>query len=181
MNNKNFSQIKEQKKLCDIRNSLNEIIDQQINFNIDWIKKNNFAVVPIESSCHFNDEDANLIAKAIEYLSINECYVCNPDKLGLYNECYQFEISKENILILSSKFAHRNCVILPENFSFVILCTVEDYYLLCGTNNFVSIAVGGNILNAKKQFLDFALDKFWNKYDRDFFYNIYKKYEPFYG
>jgi hypothetical protein len=88
--------------------------------------------------------------------------------------------SKEGLLDFDYQCALFNFALFSENISFVILCTVADYYLVAGQAEFVTRAVGKSLQAARRDFFKFATawqDDVMRKYLR----SVYKRYEPFNG
>ncbi len=67
-----------------------------------------------------------------------------------------FEATTEGLCDFNKEFAHFNVALVPEDFSFAIICTVNDHFLIGGHPDFVSLAVGKPLPDARTEFLEYA-------------------------
>jgi len=72
-------------------------------------------------------------------------------------------------------------VLMPETRSFGVLCTPDDYYIVAGPHSFVRIALGSDIEEARKSFVDFGSNEGWPDATRKHFLSVASIYEPFNG
>jgi hypothetical protein len=156
------------------------VIEGPHHLNLSFLRSRNWAVVPVESGSHFIPEDAELLSRALHSIECSECLAIATELLKNIDICYWVPTSKEGLLDFDYQCALFNFALLSENISFVILCTVADYYLVAGQADFVTRAVGKSLQAARRDFLKFTTawqDDVMRKYLR----SVYKRYEPFNG
>ena len=134
--------------------------------------------VPVQSASHFNKKDAELLAKAAHFFQTTECIAVATEQLENMTSSYRVEMTQDGLLQFSQECAHFNFVLAPEILTFVILCTVEDYYLVAGPPEFVTRALGMSIKDAREEFLAFANDKYWSASVRKNLRSVAKRYDP---
>jgi len=61
----------------------------------------------------------------------------------------------------SQRFGHFNFALFPEDLTFLILCTTDDYFLVCGTGEIVKDIVGKDVQEAREAFDEYASDPSW--------------------
>jgi hypothetical protein len=69
-----------------------------------------------------------------------------------------------------------NSLLIPEEESCAILCTVDEVYLVAGPRPFAAAAVGGDIAQARKEFSSFARAEFWPADLRSFLIDVASRY-----
>jgi hypothetical protein len=140
---------------------LQDIIDYPGHIKVDWLIKNEWVAVPVESASHFNKSDAEAISHALQTINCKYCFAVATEPLANFTRCFQVPTTSKSLLAFSWECSHFNFVLIPEHRSFAILCTVYDYYIVAGSTKFVKQAVGGNIETARAKFNEFASDEFW--------------------
>ncbi len=153
---------------------------QSHHLRLSFIQSRNWAVVPVESGSHFIPEDAELLSHALNSIGCFECLAVATEPLN-DDMCYWISTSKEGLFDFGKKFGFLNFALFSEDVSFIVLCTVGDYYLVAGQASFVTEAVGKSIQAARREFFEFAVDKAWPDYMREHLLSVYKRYEPFNG
>jgi hypothetical protein len=130
-------------------------------------KARRWIVVPVESGSHFDDNDAQTIAEACQLVRCGECLAVATESLEEKRLCYRIQMTKSGLLAFSHECGHFNYLVFPDNVSFAILCTVKDYYLVAGSTDFVTKAVGNNVEAARSEFVEFARNEFWTVSERE--------------
>jgi hypothetical protein len=137
------------------------------NINPDYVKRRGWVVVPVESACHFDAQDIKRLCSAIASVGTLTCLALVVDDLLGGPMAYSVPVSEEGLLSFNREFSGLNSLLVPENESFAILCSVADYYLVAGQSGFVAAAVGGDIADARETFWRFASDPAWPDGVRD--------------
>lgn len=121
------------------------------------------------------------MSQALHSIDCFECLAVATEPLKNTYICYWVSTSREGLLDFDTKCSHFNFALISEDVSFVVLCTVADYYLVAGQADFVTRAVGKSIQAARQDFFEFATDSAWKDNDREYLLSICKRYEPFNG
>lgn len=160
---------------------IEDIVDKPWHLNVQWLASHRWAAVPVESASHFDEKDAELISQAAASMGCSECLAVATEPLENSILCYRIPISQEGFLEFSRETTALNYVLSPEDRSFVVLCTSEDYYIVAGPREFVTKAVGTSIYKARQRFLKFGNDQFWPESERTRLIAVGQKYEPYNG
>jgi hypothetical protein len=121
-----------------------------------WPATREWLAMPVESACHFDDRDAQLLAEAMVRFGGSTCFAIATEQLASLPRCFRVDVSAEGLRTFSRECAHFNFVLLPACLSFAVLCTVFDYFVVAGPKSFVESAVGSTIIEAKERFFEFS-------------------------
>lgn len=160
---------------------IEDVVDKPWHLNLQWLARNRWAAVPVESASHFDKRDAELLSQASASMDCSECLAVATEPLENSILCYRVATTQEDFLEFSHETTALNYALLPEDRSFAVLCTSEDYYIVAGPRDFVTKAVGTGIDTARKVFLKFADDQLWPESERKRLIAVAKKYEPYNG
>ncbi|HXD91556.1 MAG TPA: hypothetical protein VNU00_10915, partial [Candidatus Binataceae bacterium] len=78
-----------------------------------------------------------------------------------FPNCFLVPTTERGLLDFSWECSHFNFVLMPSDRSATVLCTVYDYFLVAGPQHFVTLALGGAIEAARKEFDEEAVDPCW--------------------
>jgi len=137
------------------------MVDKPWHLNSDWIAMKKWVAVPVEKGRHFEEGEAEATAQALQAMGCEECFAIATEPMGEYPHCYRVPATKEGLLDFSSECASLNFVLTPEEQSFAILCTSEDYNVVAGPLAFVERVLGADIQTARRKFLEVASDEWW--------------------
>ena len=140
---------------------IQDIIDSPGHLKVDWLINNKWIAVPVESASHFNIIDAEVISHALQTINCEYCFAIATEPFANFPRHFQVSTTSEALLNFSKQCSHFNFVLIPEDLSFAILCTVYDYYIVTGSSKFVKQAVGGSLEVAQTKFNEFASDNCW--------------------
>lgn len=121
----------------------------------DWLRASGWVAVPVESACHFEESDAEPLADALGASGQATCWAVPTEPLAEVPAAYSVVASPEGLLEFSRACAHFNFALVAQDLSGLVLCTVHDYYLVCGTPAFVRRGVG-ELREAWERFRRFA-------------------------
>lgn len=155
---------------------IEEVVDKPWHLKMDWLARHKWAAVPVESASHFDETDAELLAEATTSIGCQECYAVATEPLLPEELCYEVRTTKEGLLDFSTQCFSLNYVLIPEDRSFAILCTSEDYYIVAGPRDFVTKAVGSSLETAREKFMQFATDQAWPEAERKNFIAVAERY-----
>src|SRR5260370_34164388 len=71
-----------------------------------WVKHNNWIAVPVESGCHFDDNDAKLLAQAMQSAGFTSCFVVATEPLANFPLCLHVATTNEGLMGFMQEFAH---------------------------------------------------------------------------
>jgi hypothetical protein len=129
-----------------------------------------WTVVPVEKGRHFEDDDAERIAAAVDaelvYAAVTETGA---------RDSFVLPASEAALEELSEALAGRNVALVGPDLAWLVLLTSEGYNLLAGPEPFVHACLGTDITGARDQFRAFASDPWWEgrllevaeRYERD--------------
>ena len=180
INQANIEPITDKVKIASALSLMETFTDGPYHLKLSFIRSKNWAVVPVESGSHFIPEDAKLLSQALHAI---KCFTCLAVATEPLNDdiCYRISTSKEGLFEFGKKLGFLNFALFSEDVSFIVLCTVGDYYLIAGPADFVTEATRKSIQAARGEFFEFA-DKGWkNNKVREFLLSVDKRYEPFDG
>jgi len=112
-------------------------------------------------------------------LGVTEFLSIITDEISQGHLTYRFPVTEDGLLSFSKECLGLNVLLVPDDESFAILCTADDYYVVAGPYSFVSSAVGGDIAAAREAFFFFASDAVWPDDVRSFLMNIALTYSSF--
>jgi hypothetical protein len=158
-----------------------EVVEKPFHLRPEWLRKNRLAAVPVESASHFYEREAEWLAQAARSIGCGECFAVATEPLENTVLCYRVPATQEAFLAFSRECFSLNYVLIPEDRSFAVLCTSEDYYVVAGSQSFVTKAAGSGIDTARKMFLRAANDITLPGADRERLLAVAKRYEPFDG
>lgn len=159
--------IREQSDLKQIELLKSGIVEESAHFERAWLRKEQWTVVPAESSSHFNETGASRLEHAFRIFRCPAVFALatEPELVGpgwpdpmseLSVRAFLLDTSKKDLLDFSSVCGSFNFLLIPGNRSVAVMCTVHDYYLVGGPLEFVKAAVGGSVEGAWQRFKDFA-------------------------
>jgi hypothetical protein len=150
--------VKELFEIRKLQDVIRPMVEPPAHLNTKWLKQNNWVAVPVESGSHFDDEDARLLAHAMESAGIHSCFALATEPLQNFPVCFEVKATKEGLIAFSHECAHFNFILISESQSCAVLCTVYDYFLVSGMPEFVELALGCTIVTSRERFLQFAND-----------------------
>ena len=134
-----------------------EIVEHSSALNEAWYESKGFVAVPVESACHFDRKQAVTLSKAMIETGYSHCNAVATEPLNEDDPCFiAVRTSAEGLLEFSDLTSHFNYVLIPDDATFAVLCTTDDFFVICGEKKFVNCAVGGDIGKAREEFDHFA-------------------------
>lgn len=144
-----------------LQSTIERLVKKPWHLNTDWIADKKWVAVPVEKGRHFEEEEAKTISHTLLLFGYTECFAIATEPMGNYPRCYLVPPTKEGLIDFSKECAGLNFVLIPENLSFAILCTSENYNIFAGPSDFVEKAVGTDIATARIKFREVASDEWW--------------------
>jgi len=154
--------------------------ERVIDFNLNktWAKENGVNYVYVESAFHFSLEDCQQIAEAFQYMGYDECFVIALEELGPSIAAFRsFKTTDSGIesFKFETEYHIFNVVLTSGDGKCFIICSVDDYFVVCGPLEFVRIAVGGDIEKVKKDFKAYVTSSDRSPRQREFLERISKE------
>jgi hypothetical protein len=157
------------------------MLDGPEAFRLDYLTGKGWAVAPVESASHFAARDVNLLSSALRDLGVASCFAILTDEITQGPFAYRMPVTEEGLRGFNRELFGLNSLLVPEEESCAILCTVDEVYLVAGPRPFVSAAVGGDIAKARRKFLSFASAEYWPADLRAFLTDVASRYASFEG
>lgn len=129
----------------------------------------------VESASHFSPDDQVLISKAFQASGYSELVAFALEALNDIPDLFRVSSQLEGIAEFDDTTALFNYALSSEDGKCFIICTVEDYYIVCGTQEFVETAVGQDLISAQQAFVDFAQTPGFSESQRLFLLGLLQK------
>jgi len=147
------------------------LVEEPAHLNLDWLAKENWSVVPVESSSHFVQSAATHLSRAFSAICCEQVFALATEDLtevsaageeiGFLRPDFVVQTSEGSLLEFSAVCGPFNFILVPSSRAAGVLCTVYDYYLVAGPADFVRLGVGGDIETAWRSFEQCASDPVW--------------------
>ena len=137
------------------------LVERPDRLKSEALAKRGWEVVPVESASHFNEKDAKFLAQAMNRSGCNSCLAVITDDV---QTCPVFNVvaTRAGLLEFSFKCGAFNAVLLPEeNDIFVVLCSVDDYFLVAAPPAFLTDALSENVAEARATFARIVSEGSW--------------------
>jgi len=154
-------------------------LDDCRHLKSEFIASQKWVVVPVESGLHFDERDAERIAWSARRANQATLRAVLLEKLKDVEDNVPVKATKEGLLAFNKQYGHFNCVLVPPDFSFAIVCSTDDYYLVAGRPDFVRSAFGVEISEASEKFAEFARNEAWSAEDRARLLGVHARYSHF--
>lgn len=161
---------------------IEDVVEKPHHLKSEWIIRRGWAAVPVESPVsHFYEREAEWLSEAAISVSCSECLAIATEPQPFEKVCYRVPMTQEGLLEFGWECGGFNYILLPEDRSFAVLCTSEDYSVVAGPSNFVTKVIGSSIPTARKMFLRFADDPLQQEPERSHLVEVAKRYEWYNG
>ena len=133
-----------------------DMIEDSGNFRPEWIAGRDWTVVPVQSADHFGKKDIEHLAAAFRITGYGEFLAVATEPLENTPVCYKVPTTEDGLRELNEAIRDFYFILLPEDRSWAVVCTKDDYYLVGGPLPFVLLALKTPIAQARADFLGFA-------------------------
>ena len=147
--------IEDPDRLGKYRAAASEMTGDGLEFEIDWLRRSGWRVVPTESGTRFSREDAKRIVHALGDASHLRCVAVATENLERIPTCYTVAIAEACFQRLNRALGVFRFLVTDEARSWAILCT-EWYNLYAGPGALVKNMVGAPAALAFEAFRRFA-------------------------
>ena len=142
----------------ELKDWITHVVDSKSHLDLDHIRSHQWTVVPVESGSHFDDSDISNIVSAVRSTGNKELNAFLIEDANGIDSHLKFKADDVGFQYFNLKYGHFNYAICPDDCSFVIVCSISDYYLLVGKQEFVESALGKPIIESRKEFDEFVKD-----------------------
>ena len=156
-----FAVVRETQLIEAIDSRLGGLIDPPWHLHLPACQARGWQVVPREKGRHFEEAEAALLVAAALKTNVSRCFARATEPTGELTGCYQFAPLMSGFLAFTDECATLNFAIVPEPFSFLVLCTSEDYNLYAAPLELLEVMLGSNIPDARAKFRAYADDPWW--------------------
>ena len=125
-----------------------------------FLDENGWIAIPVESACHFDDEDAKRISQITNGRNLDRLNAVSLEDLAV-PRCIEIGANVHEVLKFSLDFGHFNYALFPSDHSFLLVCTTDDYFSVAGKPAVVEHVVGNSVDDARKEFSHYANDENW--------------------
>ena len=153
------------------------VVDCELHLDPDFLRSHQWTVVPVESGSHFDDSDIGRIVLAAQSAGNEELNAFLVEDVSGVDSHLQFKADSEGFRHFNLKCGHFNYAICPNDCSFLIVCTTDDYYLLAGKQEFVESVLAKSIIEARIEFDEFAMDDEWLEPTKSMFCEVAARYK----
>jgi len=122
-----------------------------------WLARTGWKVVPDESGGRLFREDIPRLASALNAAGYSQCFAVTTEDLGDTPPCYLVSVSEEGFHELNRELGMFQFLLTEETRSWAISCTVF-YNLFAGPEKLVEAMLGKSIAEAKREFLQIAIE-----------------------
>jgi hypothetical protein len=109
-----------------------DVVQDPGNLRLDWIQKHGWTVVPVESSDHFSADDIRHLSAAFRQAGHYECLAVATEPLENTPVCYRLATTEPALQDFNTAAWAFFFILIPEDRSWAVLCTKNDYYLVAG-------------------------------------------------
>jgi hypothetical protein len=151
------------------------------SFRPDYLAGKRWTVVPVESASHFGERDVRLLAAALRSSGVVACLAIVTDEVTRGPMAYRMAATEAALAEFNRELFGLNALLVAEDESCAILCTVDLVYLVAGPRPFATAAVGGDIAKARQEFSSFASAEDQPEDLRPFLLDVASRYASFEG
>lgn len=162
----------------ELKDWITGVVDSKLYLDSDFLRSNQWTVVPVESGSHFDDSDISRIVLAVRSTGNKELNAFLIEDASDVDSHLQFKSDIIGFQHFNLKCGHFNYAICPDDCSFLIVCTTSDYYLVAGKQEFVESVLGKSIIESRKEFDEFAKDDEWPEPEKSLFREVAALYNP---
>lgn len=131
------------------------IADGQARLSTDWLQRTGAKVLAQESGRHLELDEAAAVARAYANAGIGGLIAIVNDALVEDEEAYLVDATINDLTQVSDELTGINFLLTDESGTRCLLFTTDDFKLVAGPLDFVTLIVG-DAVKAKEAFLSFA-------------------------
>lgn len=98
--------------------------------------------VPVEGSCHLNNEDQVRLAQQYLLNEHEEVFAVRLEELDGEPLVYRVRATADGIGAFNRRCSHHNYCLCPPDMSSLVICSTDDFFVVAGQRQFVTSAIG---------------------------------------
>lgn len=128
---------------------------QECEFSLQWLRKREWKVVPVEDGNHFTAEDIHVIVPALRDAGYRECIAVATEPVASLPACYRVSVTEEDFHNFNKECGLLRYLLTDEERSWAISCN-EWYVLFAAKRGLLEDMLGKSIEKARAEYLRFA-------------------------
>lgn len=152
-------------------------VDDSLHFRGEFLRSHGWMVVPVESGCHFDDGDIEALAAGLHFAGKSSIKAVLGDSQAINApSCVEVDATEEGLRDFNRQHGHLNYLLIPDDCSFALICTTNDYFLVGGQKPIVERLIGTSTESARHDFDEFARDSSWTESERSRLLYVAERY-----
>jgi hypothetical protein len=161
-------------------NALREIVDQIVekpaDLRIDELKRLGWVAVPVEAATHIDEPTLHRILGVCASANVNRLLAAETEVLVTERRFFSMPATLDALREFNWELGPFYCTLCPDDYTWMILCTKDDYYAVAGPELVVETILGQPLNAALETFRAFASAVEWPANDRRFLEGVAQKY-----
>ena len=158
-----------------LKQKITHLLKDEFVLRTEEVDKQGLSFAYVESASHFTYDDQALISEAFQSSGYSELVAFALEKLNGVPDSFRVPSHLEGVEKFDDTTSLFNYVLSSEDGKCFVVCTVEDYYIVCGPKDFVEKCLGKDLASAKQEFADFAQTPDFPDYQRTFLLSLLQK------
>jgi hypothetical protein len=145
------------------RQTFSSVVTRSTGAALSVVKREGWVAVPVESAHHLDDDDQIRLLRAVQAVKTRRVRALMLENLGDFPPAFDIQSSLAGIAAFNWECGHFNVALGGDDAMWIVACTTDDFYVIAGPAQFVTICVGGDIREAFDAFRAFATAPEWSK------------------
>jgi hypothetical protein len=130
--------------------------------------------IPIEGSSHLSRPNIERFATAFRSLGVEEVYAVALELRGEIEPVRRFPASEAGLDAFNRDCGHFNHALTTAEVVALVICTTDDYLVVCGPEHFVRLAVGADPKSTLEEFRQYATTPGWTPPVRNMLESVWR-------
>jgi hypothetical protein len=163
-----FEEIGDQETVVRLRDKSSALVRRSADGVFGLRRVLGWQAVPKESQLFFGLHDRQMLADACADLGLHALYAIalEPDPRRVKSSVCRIEPSPSGLAHFSRECSGFNYLLCPPDFTFVIICSTDEFLVYAGLPSFLEGSLGASVLDTVKEFRSFAQASHWGKQER---------------
>jgi hypothetical protein len=162
----------EEPRLSKLHASVAGLVKRTDQARITLSKEDDWVAVPVQGAAHLGEAQVQHLHEAWRELGCRVAFAVLLEPLRGVPDASESDTSLDGLNMFNRDFAHFNVALYTPTPKAIVICTTDDYFVVAGTEKFVTLAVGGAISDAYARFAIFGSEAGWSEKERAFFSSI---------
>lgn len=128
------------------------LLDSALTLDIERAQAQGLSFAYVESASHFDLEDQARISKAFAAAGYGSLVALSLEDFQEMPVLFKLPSDGDGLESFNDLASFYNCVLSSPDGHCFIVCSVEDYFIVCGPQDFVEQAVGQDLASARRAF-----------------------------